>query len=152
MLMARRVDELALTVPGKESLAIDAFARALRAIPTIIADNAGYDSSELVTQLRAAHYEQKAGCNAGLDMENGTIGDMSKLCITESYKSKLQVVVSAHEAAEMILRVDDVRTHTLLATVLHSLIFVHIASLCFTYSSYLYLCCVIDHQNRSSST
>jgi T-complex protein 1 subunit beta len=34
---------------------MEAFARALRQLPAIIADNAGYDSSELVTQLRAAH-------------------------------------------------------------------------------------------------
>ena len=29
--------------------------QALRQLPTIIADNGGYDSSELITQLRAAH-------------------------------------------------------------------------------------------------
>lgn len=108
MLMARAVDELALTVPGKEALAIEAFSRALRALPTIIADNAGYDSSELVSQLRAQHYTQKADCDAGLDMEAGTVGSMKALRITEAYKSKLQVVVSAHDAAEMILRVDDI--------------------------------------------
>ena len=106
--MARAVDELALTVPGKEALAIEAFSRALRAIPTIIADNAGYDASDLVTQLRALHYTQKDGCDMGLDMEAGTVGSMAKLRITEAYKSKLQVIVSAHDAAEMILRVDDI--------------------------------------------
>lgn len=108
MLMARAVDELALTVPGKESIAIESFARALRALPTIIADNAGYDSSELVSQLRAAHYEQKESCEMGLDMNHGIIGSMKDLRISEAYKSKLQVVVSAHDAAEMILRVDDI--------------------------------------------
>lgn len=106
--MARAVDELALTIPGKESLAIEAFSRALRAIPTIIADNAGYDSSELVAQLRTAHYAGKEQCDSGLDMNSGGTGSMKDLRITESYKSKLQVVVSAHDAAEMILRVDDI--------------------------------------------
>lgn len=110
MIMSRAVDQLAVTVPGKESLAIEAFARALRAIPTIIADNAGFDSSELVAQLRAAHYEIKSGefCDFGLDMERGKIGSMRDLKITEALKSKMQVVVSAHEAAEMILRVDEI--------------------------------------------
>ena len=28
-------------------------------LPTVIADNAGYDSAELVSQLRAAHTEGK---------------------------------------------------------------------------------------------
>ena len=34
---------------GKAALAMEAFARALRQLPTIIADNAGLDSSELGT-------------------------------------------------------------------------------------------------------
>jgi chaperonin GroEL (HSP60 family) len=42
-------------IAGKAALAMEAFSRALRQLPTIIADNAGLDSSELVTQLRAAH-------------------------------------------------------------------------------------------------
>jgi len=106
MLMAKAIDELALTIPGKESLAIESFSRALKQIPMIIADNAGYDSSELVAQLRAAHYDGKS--TMGLDMERGTIGDMSQLKITEALKSKMQVIISAHEAAEMIVRVDDI--------------------------------------------
>jgi len=47
MVMAKEVDELARKTPGKKSHAIDAFSRALQAIPTIIADNAGLDSAEL---------------------------------------------------------------------------------------------------------
>ena len=41
-------------------------------------------------------------------MERGEIGDMSQLGITESFKVKQQVLVSGAEAAEMILRVDDI--------------------------------------------
>jgi T-complex protein 1 subunit beta len=37
-------------------------------------------------------------------MDNGAIASMRKLGVTESYKLKKQVVVSASEAAEMILR------------------------------------------------
>ena len=55
MLMANAVQELAANTPGKESLAIESFAIALRQLPISIADNAGYDSSELVSQLRALH-------------------------------------------------------------------------------------------------
>ncbi|OQS03229.1 T-complex protein 1 subunit beta [Thraustotheca clavata] len=106
VLMAQAIDEKAVSIPGKKSLAMEAFARALRQIPAIIADNGGYDSSELVTQLRAAHV---AGNHvAGLDMRNGAIGNMDTLGIREAYKSKMQVLFSAAEAAEMILRVDDI--------------------------------------------
>ena len=42
------------------------------------------------------------------DMENGIIGDMQELGITESFIVKQQMLLSAAEAAEMILRVDDI--------------------------------------------
>ncbi|GAA5915503.1 chaperonin-containing T-complex subunit CCT2 [Sporobolomyces salmoneus] len=106
MIMAVAVDEEAKRTEGKKALAVEAFAKALRQIPTILADNAGYDSSDLVAKLRAAHYEGRS--DAGLDMEHGTIGSMKECGVTESYKLKRQVILSASEAAEMILRVDDI--------------------------------------------
>lgn len=42
------------------------------------------------------------------DMKEGTIGDMAALGVTESFQVKRQVLLSAAEAAEMILRVDDI--------------------------------------------
>lgn len=106
MLMANTVTQLAAKTPGKEAIAIEAFARALRMLPTTIADNGGYDSADLVSKLRAAHTDGKS--TYGLDMEKGEIGDMQELGITESYKVKQQVLVSGAEAAEMILRVDSI--------------------------------------------
>lgn len=106
MLMSCKVEEAARTVSGKKALAVEGFARALRQMPTILADNGGYDSSDLVSQLRAAHFEGRA--DAGLNMDEGTIGSMKEMGITESYKLKRQVVTSATEAAEMILRVDNI--------------------------------------------
>ncbi len=59
MLMSCAVEDEARRVQGKRAIAAESFARALRQIPTILADNAGLDSSDLVTRLRAAHYEGK---------------------------------------------------------------------------------------------
>lgn len=106
MLMAQAVSELAAQTPGKDSMAIEAFAKALRQLPTIIADNAGYDSAELISELRAAHTE--GNHNAGLNMNEGIVGDMTELGITESLRVKRQMLMSAAEAGEMILRVDDI--------------------------------------------
>ena len=41
-------------------------------------------------------------------MEIGEVGCMDALGITESFQVKRQVLMSAAEAAEMILRVDDI--------------------------------------------
>lgn len=49
--MSIAVEELAKNVQGKKAIAIQAYANALKQLPTIIADNGGYDSSELVQNL-----------------------------------------------------------------------------------------------------
>lgn len=106
MLMAVAVNNAASKTPGKEAVAMESFARALQQLPTIIADNAGYDSSQLISELRAAHTNSK--CTMGLNMDIGQVGDMKTLGITESFVVKRQVLLSAAEAAEMILRVDNI--------------------------------------------
>lgn len=109
ILMAKAIDDHVATTPGKKSIAMSSFARALRQLPAIVADNGGYDSAELITQLTAAHAASDSkSCSIGLDMYNGTTGDMKEMGVMESMKSKLQVLLSASEAAEMILRVDDI--------------------------------------------
>jgi T-complex protein 1 subunit beta len=104
--MSHAIDAAVGQTPGKKALAMASFSKALLQLPQIVADNGGYDAAELVTQLRAAH--AAGNSSYGLNMINGTIGDMHEMKIMESYRSKLQVLTSASEAAEMILRVDDI--------------------------------------------
>ena len=42
------------------------------------------------------------------DMDLGEVGDMESTGITESFLVKRQMLMSGSEAAEMILRVDDI--------------------------------------------
>ncbi|RTG87395.1 T-complex protein 1 subunit beta [Schistosoma bovis] len=106
MWMAEAVAQGAAKTPGKISLAMESFGRALRRLPSIIADNGGYDSADLISQLRASHANGEK--SMGLDMNNGVIADMNELGIIESYDVKHHLVTSAAEAAEMIIRVDDI--------------------------------------------
>lgn len=106
MKMSIACDQLAKTVKGKQALAIEAFARALRQLPTIICDNGGYDSAEIVQALRVEIVNGSK--NAGIDINRGEVGDMEKLGISECLRVKEQALISASEAAEMILRVDDI--------------------------------------------
>ena len=79
VLMSQAVEEAAAETPGKISLAMEAYAKALREIPRAVADNGGYDSSALLTEMRAQH---KAGNKTlGLDMNAGAVGDMATLGI-----------------------------------------------------------------------
>jgi len=104
MSMAVAVQNLAMKASGRESLAIESYAKALMALPTVIADNGGYDSADLVAQLRAAHAEGKK--TMGLNMDKGCIDDMKTLGIVESLAVKQQVLNAATEAAEQLIRVD----------------------------------------------
>lgn len=106
MIMSKAVDTTAQNVDGKKSLAVEAFARALRQLPTTLADNAGFDSSELVAKLRSSIYNGMS--TSGLDLNDGVIADMRDLGVVESYKLKRAVVSSASEAAEVLLRVDNI--------------------------------------------
>ncbi|EDS32873.1 thermosome subunit alpha [Culex quinquefasciatus] len=105
-LMASAVFKLAAETPGKEAMAMEAFGRALLQLPITIADNAGYDSAQLISELRAGHAQGKS--TLGLNMYEGKVGCMKELGITESFAVKRQVLLSASEAAEMILRVDNI--------------------------------------------
>jgi len=105
-LMAQAVQVLVEKSEGKEQHAVQSFANALRQLPTIMADNAGLDSADLIAKLRAEH--AKGNKHAGLDLYNGCVASMDDLKVTESFKVKRQVLLSGHEGAEMIMRVDDI--------------------------------------------
>lgn len=106
MLMAKVVSDAAKITPGKKALAMEAFATALKLMPATIADNAGLDSAELISLLEACHYNGQS--TMGIDVVGEAIGDVQELGILESLRVKQQYVTSATEAAEMILRVDNV--------------------------------------------
>jgi len=104
---AADIDRAAALVGSKKSLCMSAFARALRRIPEIIADNAGLDFAEIVSQMRAANAAD-ASSTVGVDVVAGGAGDMKALGIYESFKVKSTALASASDAVEMILRVDDI--------------------------------------------
>jgi thermosome len=105
--LSKRLRQYAIKVGGKEQLAIEAFADALEAIPTTLAENAGLDPIDILVNLRAAH-EKEDGLWKGVNVFTGEITDMMKDGVLEPLSVKEQAVKSAVEAASMILRIDDV--------------------------------------------
>ncbi len=98
----------AAEVGGREQLAIQKFADALEAaVPKTLAENAGMDSIDTLVQLRSKH-KSKEGSAYGVDVIRNTINDMNKLGIFEPLKVKEQIIESASEAAEIIMRIDDI--------------------------------------------
>lgn len=94
------------TLSGREQLAVEKFAEAIESIPLALARNAGMNPIDAITQLRAKH---NAGEQyVGVDVIGGEIGDMEKIDVVEPLKVKEQVIKSATETANMILRIDNV--------------------------------------------
>ncbi len=105
--VARQLRNYAESVGGREALAINAFADAIEVVPRTLAENAGLDPVDILVKLRAAH-EKKGGQNMGLNVFTGKVMDPIKLGVIEPLRTKAQAIKSASEAAEMILRIDDV--------------------------------------------
>ncbi|MFH0889771.1 MAG: thermosome subunit beta [Candidatus Aenigmatarchaeota archaeon] len=104
--IARLLRKFAESFPGREQLAINAFADAMEIIPRTLAENAGLDTIDMLVKLRAEH--DAGNVSAGVDVLAGKISDMEKLNVIDPLKTKIQAISSASEAAEMILRIDDV--------------------------------------------
>jgi thermosome len=103
---AAKVREWASTLSGREQLAAEKFAEALEVIPMSLAENAGMDLIDTLTELRSK--QSRGSHTIGVDARNGKVADMSKLDIVEPLVVKEQIINSATEAASMILRIDDV--------------------------------------------
>ncbi|KUH32141.1 thermosome subunit [Thermococcus celericrescens] len=101
-----KLDEYAKQVGGKEALAIENFADALKIIPKTLAENAGLDTVEMLVKVISEH--KNRGRAIGIDIFEGEPADMLAKGIIEPLRVKKQAIKSASEAAIMILRIDDV--------------------------------------------
>jgi thermosome len=104
--LALQLRKYASTMTGREQLAVNKFADAMEIIPKTLAENAGLDSIDLLAELRNQH--ENGNVRIGLDVYEGKTLDMYEKGVIEPLRVKTQALVSATEAASMILRIDDV--------------------------------------------
>ncbi|MGA3191009.1 MAG: thermosome subunit beta [Candidatus Bathyarchaeia archaeon] len=104
--VSRMLKKYAETLPGREQLAVKAFAEALEAVPITLTENAGLDPIDVISDLRARH--EKGETWAGIEVNSGKAQDMAKAGVYEPLAVKKQIVKSATEASTMILKIDDV--------------------------------------------
>ena len=104
--VAGKLRDWSSTLSGREQLAADKFAESLEVIPLALAENAGMDPIDTLTELRSK--QAKGSKWSGIDARSGKVVDMSKLDIVEPLSVKEQIIKSATEVASMILRIDDV--------------------------------------------
>ncbi len=104
--LSKRLKAYARTLSGREQLAVEEFANALESIPEALAENAGLDPIDILTELKKRH---EAGLyNHGLNLLRNDIEDTFGAGIIEPLRVKTLAINSAAEVATMILRIDDV--------------------------------------------
>ena len=94
-----------LSVPRKQQAIIKSFAKALEIIPRQLCDNAGFDATNILTQLRVEH--RKGNTWAGVDFDNEGVRDNMEAFVWEPSLVKINAVQAATEAACLILSVDE---------------------------------------------
>ncbi|MFC6887687.1 thermosome subunit beta [Halorubrum trueperi] len=104
--LASRLRDYADSVSGREQLAVEAFADSLELIPRVLAENAGLDSIDLLVDLRAAH--EAGDAHAGLNVFSGEVEDTAAAGVVETAHAKEQAIASAAEAANLVLKIDDI--------------------------------------------
>lgn len=101
--MAAAVRETAMRAAGRERLGMEAFARALDAIPATLATNAGVDGLDAVMDLRTAIAAGRAAAGVGTD---GGVADLDG--VLEPTALVRHALSTAAEQAMGLLRVDQV--------------------------------------------
>ncbi len=106
MELSKEIRKYAESLSGKEQLAVRAFADAMEVIPRTLAENAGLDPIDVITELKASHDKKQKW--TGINVFSGKVMDAWQEGVIEPLKIKTQAISSAAEVATMILRIDDI--------------------------------------------
>jgi len=105
--VAQRLREWAVSLPGREQLAAEKYADALDSIPLTLARNAGMDVIDTQVQLHSKISDSNTP-KIGIDVMNAKLADMSSKGVYEPLVVKENIINSATETASLILRIDNV--------------------------------------------
>lgn len=105
--LAKRLKEYGAKEAGLVQYAIDKYADSLEVVPRILAENAGLNSTDIISSLYAAHAASRT--SAGVDIESGGVRDMDhESGIWDLLTPKYWALKLATDAACTVLRVDQI--------------------------------------------
>ena len=96
----------AKTLTGMESYCVKGFAEALEVIPYTLAENAGLNPMNIVTELRNHH--ANGDVNHGINVRKGSLTNMLEENVVQPLQVSLSAFTLATECVRMILKIDDV--------------------------------------------
>ena len=105
MELSKYLRDHARTIQGKQQLIIAAYAKALECIPRQLADNAGFDATDLMNELRMRHAHGHTW--DGIDISTEGVKDNMSQFVWEPALIKINALSSSAEAARLILTIDE---------------------------------------------
>jgi len=103
--LALELSKYAKTLPGQKGFCIKAFADALEIIPYTLAENAGLNPINIVTELRRQH--ALGNTKMGINVKNGKISDLAVMEVFQPLLVTLSALGLASETVRLLLKVDD---------------------------------------------
>lgn len=105
MELSRYLRHYSRQVKDKTQLIMSAYAKAFEIIPRQLAENAGFDATDIVNELRFKH--AKGSRWYGVDIQNEGVCDSMEAFVWEPALNKRNAITAATEAACVILSVDE---------------------------------------------
>lgn len=101
-----KLNAWAKTLKGVEALGVKAFAEALEIIPYTLAENAGLNAMEIVTELRNKHAAGEQ--HTGINVKKGAVSDMLAENVVQPLLVSTSAMSLATECCMMLLKIDDI--------------------------------------------
>eukprot|EP00842_Homolaphlyctis_polyrhiza_P005527 jgi/Hompol1/5976/HPOL_002132-RA len=106
--LARALQTISEKTPGLNQYGIQKFAQALEVIPRTLAENAGLDSTEVLSNLYAAHTQGKVTTGVDIESEKHGILDAKEAGIFDVLSVKRYAIKQATHVATTILSIDQI--------------------------------------------
>lgn len=106
MELSRHLKDYSKEIEDKTGLIIAAYAKAFETIPAQLAQNAGFDATDIVNELRTKHAKE-GGLWFGVDIDNEGTWDTYNGYVWEPSLVKKNAIAAATEAACTVLSVDE---------------------------------------------
>ena len=105
--VSQQLGKWSRTLSGMEAVCVKAFAEALEVIPYTLAENAGLNPIEIVTELRNKH-ATTGNANFGINVKKGTITNILEEDVLQPLLVSTSALSLATECVRMILKIDDI--------------------------------------------
>lgn len=107
MELSHRLGQWSKTLIGMESYCVRAFGEALEIVPYTLAENAGLNPIQIVTELRNLHASGGKKYH-GINVRRGSVTDMLEENVVQPLLVTTNALSLATECVKMILKIDDI--------------------------------------------